>query len=353
MLLTDPRSWAQVAVLLLPVPLIVTTNLAVRTGSEALRTLNQVLLIAIAAFVCVLGLLTALTAPPPAAGIGLLLTGLAGLAVQVPAAGARLERWTRFEAGNQVHLLALVLTVLLVGTQVTTQLTSDVLAAAAHGAQLTRTDLVLQELPFLVAALLGAGLLTRRPPAATLERLGFVRPAWWQVVLGLAAAGVFVAFGEGMDRLGQWLTPDLAHRVGEANNRIFGGLGDPSGVITIALAAGICEEALFRGALQPRLGLLWPAVVFASVHTQYGLSVDSAAVLILAVGLGLVRRHTNTTTATISHVTYNAVVGFGFARLGVVPAVAVELLLLAVLGGTWLRARRRAAPQMGFPAPGG
>jgi len=147
-------------------------------------------------------------------------------------------------------------------------------------------------------------------------------------------AGLFYAFGVGADALAQWLTPGLAQRVNAASGRIFSGLGDPVGIATIAITAGICEELFFRGALQPRLGLVWPALVFASVHTQYGLSLDALAVLVLALGLGLLRRYTNTTTSALCHVTYNALVGVGIGALGLAPAIALEGVLLAAAAAT-------------------
>jgi membrane protease YdiL (CAAX protease family) len=157
------------------------------------------------------------------------------------------------------------------------------------------------------------------------------------VLLGLAAAGLFYAFGIGAEALAQWLTPGLAQRVNGAGGRIFAGLGDPLGIATIAITAGVCEELFFRGALQPRLGLLWPAVVFASVHTQYGLSLDALAVLVLALGLGLLRRYANTTTSALCHVTYNALVGTGIGFLGPIPAIALEAVLVVAALATWRR----------------
>ena len=142
--------------------------------------------------------------------------------------------------------------------------------------------------------------------------LGYRRPQWWHIVLALVAAGAFFALSTGFDILGGYLTPATARDVNSANSRIFGQLtADPAGVATIALAAGVCEEALFRGALQPRLGILWTSLVFASVHSQYGLSFDALAVFVLAIGLGLLRRCLSTTASTICHVAYDFLAGFG------------------------------------------
>jgi hypothetical protein len=343
-------AWDQELALLLPLPLLVSTGLTVGGARPRLRVFNQVLLLVLPAFLGMIGLADAAAGaghtPIVLAGLGLFLTGAVGLVVQVPPVARALRQVLPYDPENQVHVLALVLSIILVGTQLTTQLTSDVLATAAGGSALTPTDLVLQEIPFLLAAVLGVGWLTRRRPRQVLDRLGYRWPSWWQVVLACAVAGAFYAFGTGMDWLAQHLTPDLAHRVGAANDRLFGGLANPLGIATIAIVPGLCEEALFRGAMQPRLGLAWTAIVFTAVHTQYGLSLDAVAVLILAVGLGLLRRHTNTTTSTFCHIVYNGLVGFGLGWIGNGPALAVEGLLLAVLGTAAVvyLARRRRDP---------
>lgn len=343
-------AWAQAAVLLLPLPAVIVANLAERDPHGPFRAASGAILLAIPAFALALGGVQVVTDPAlRAGGFGLALSGAVALAVQAGPAGLLLQRLMPYRASSHVHRLALVLTVLITGNQVTAQLTSDVLATTAAGAALSRTDLVLQELPFLIAAFFGAGLLTRRSTRATAVRLGLVRPAPWQVAAGLVAAAAFVAFGTGMDRLAEVLTPDLARRVGAASGRVFGHLGDPAGVMTIAIAAGLCEEALFRGALQPRLGLLWPAVVFTAVHTQYGLSLDTVAVLVLATSLGLLRRYTNTTTTIVCHVAYNAAVGFGLGRLPPQQAIAVAAGLVTLLVIAWAAGRtfRPAVPPGG------
>ena len=353
----DLVAWSQVVVLLLPLPVAVTTNLTTGGRRPALATFNQVVLFAIPAFLALLGLFEAAAdSRLRLNGLGLLLAGVAALVAELPRGRRALARRLPFDPDLQVHQLALVLTVLLVGVQLTTQLTTDVLAAAAAGQALSRLDLVLQELPFLIAAALGVGFLTRRSAGETLDRLGFVVPRWWQVVLALAASLAFLAVGNGLDRLGEWLTPALSHRISEATDRLFGSLTDLGGVATLAIAAAVCEEALFRGALQPRFGLLWPAIVFAAVHTQYGLSFDTLAVVILALGLGLLRRYANTTTSTLCHACYDALVGLGLGRFGLAGAIAVEVVLVGVLVAAWVVHRRRArvfTGGMGIPRSDG
>ena len=61
---------------------------------------------------------------------------------------------------------------------------------------------------------------------------------------------------------------------------------DALGQVVTFVGAGICEEVLFRGALQPRLGLPATALLFASTHVQYGLSIILGLV-VLAVATSL------------------------------------------------------------------
>ena len=247
----------------------------------------------------------------------------------------RLARFLPIDPDSPVHAYALVLAVILFGTQVSTILFVDVLAVDQTLPPLSIADVLASETPFLVMALAGVGLYIRRNVAVTAERLGLVRPAWWQIALALAAAGGFFSLVQGADWLSHTLTPGVASQVDKTTQHVFGGLNDPTGIVAIALLPGICEEILFRGALQPRLGVVVTALLFTSIHTQYGLSFDALAVFVVAIGLGLIRKYTNTTTSSLCHVTYNLLAGVGIAGL-FGPAVAVEVVLVAAAGyGVW------------------
>jgi CAAX protease family protein len=276
--------------------------------------------------------------------IALSVCGALALSLVWPPGRTALARIIPVDPANPVHLLALVLTLTLFGLQAQSAFSGTLSQEAGSAQPLSRVDLVLGEIPFVLAAVVGVGIVIRRSAGEVVERLGYRRPEWWQVVLAIAAAGAFFALAIGFDALGSFLTPGTAQQVNSANNRIFGQLtADPTGVATIAIAAGVCEEALFRGALQPRLGILWTSLVFASVHSQYGISFDALAVFVLAIGLGLLRRYLSTTVSTICHVTYDFLAGFGLAGLSLALAGAAEAVLAAVLIGVLvvhLRSRR-------------
>jgi len=326
-------AWDQVAVLLLPLPLIAAANLPLRPPAgltpaavARLRSSFWLLLGVVPVSSVVFGLLSLRR---PSAGLILVVTGLLAASLLRYPTRAAIARVLPIDPASAMDATALVLSLVLFGSQLASQASTDLLAQeAGTGVSLGPLDLVAQEIPFLLAALLGVGLFLRRSPEAAVARLGLARPTGWQVLLALAAAGVFYAFGNGVDVLSHLLTPGLAGKVDAANQRLFGQLGDPLGIATIALSAGICEEILFRGAMQPRLGVLWTSLVFAAIHTQYGLSLDSVAVFILAIGLGLLRRIANTTTSTICHVVYNALVGVTVSGAWLVPAVGIEIALV-------------------------
>lgn len=264
-------------------------------------------------------------------GAGLVAVAVLLAVILLPRTMHRVARVVPLDATSVTSQAALMMAIAVIGTQLVTQATTDVLGEAARaGRGLTRLDLVLGELPFLVAAVFGVGWLIRRDTGRTIRRLGLNLPPIWVLAGALAAAIAFLGFGIGMDWLAHQVTPGLARRVDAANSNLFGGLGDPVGILTIALAAGVCEEVLFRGAIQPRLGLLLTSLLFTSVHTQYGISFDALAVFVLALGLGLIRIGGGTTAAIATHVAYDALVGAGLGSWAWPGLVALGSVLLLV-----------------------
>jgi membrane protease YdiL (CAAX protease family) len=272
---------------------------------------------------------------------GIMATAVVAATLAAKPVRDRVARVIPIDPDSPVHAYALVLAVILFGTQAATILFVDVLAVNQSQPPLALGDLMASETPFLIMALAGVGLFIRRDAAGAALRLGLTRPAWWQITLALAAAGAFFAFIQGADSLGHAWTPHVASQVDKTTQHLFGGLGDPVGIAALALLPGICEEILFRGALQPRLGLLATAILFASVHTQYGLSFDALSVFLVAIGLGVIRKYTNTTTSSVCHVTYNLLAGIGIAGGLFGLAVGVEVLLAAVTAYALWASRRR------------
>ncbi|MBT0732120.1 CPBP family intramembrane metalloprotease [Methanoculleus bourgensis] len=170
----------------------------------------------------------------------------------------------------------------------------------------------------LIASFLIAGACVRRTLPEALERLGLVRPTGREVVLAVAAALALVgAF--------HFIDPALAALVGylglpvtdtEAVNLLFAGSLTLPGIIVASIAAGFGEEVSIRGLLQPRFGILLPALLFASLHA-YQYSWDGLISVFLAgIVFAYIRRYSNTTTSAITHTVYDLVL-FALLMVGV------------------------------------
>jgi len=110
---------------------------------------------------------------------------------------------------------------------------------------------------------------------------------------GLAAA--VVAFDIGISR---WI-PDDAKDDGGVNERIF--RARPLWHIALLCAVvSICEELLFRGALQHAFGPYWTSIVFAAIHVRYLKHwIPTGLVFAISYGLGLLMTLTGTIWAPI------------------------------------------------------
>ena len=281
---------------------------------------------------------------PASVDIGYMVTGLVAATLVSKPVREWLSRHLPIDPDNPVHSLALVLAVILFGTQVSAIAFTDVLAADLKVPPLSIADLVAQEAPFAVIAFAGVGLYVRRSFAVSSDRLGLVTPAWWHITLAIGAAGGFWVLGEVSLWLSQIYTPDITAKVQHTSDHLFGGLGGPAGIAALALLPGVCEELLFRGALQPRLGLLVTSLLFAAIHTEYGLSIDVVTIFVIAIGLGLIRRYANTTATITCHVAYNLLASLTIAGSFQVGAYVVTAALLGVSAyAIWQRRRASSA----------
>jgi uncharacterized protein len=280
-----------------------------------------------------------------AVDIGIMVTAVVAATLASRPVRQQVARVLAIDPDSPVHAYALVLAVIFFGAQLSSIVFVDLLTIDQAQPPLALGDLVAQETPFLIMAVAGVGLYIRRDAAAAADRLGLIRPAWWHVVLALAAAGAFFALVQQADVLSHQLSPAVAHQVDQTTQHLFGALNNPLGIAALAFLPGICEEILFRGALQPRIGLLATALLFTSIHTQYGVSLDTASIFIVAIGLGLIRKYANTTSSMLCHVSYNLLAGVGIADSQIPVAAAIELVLAGVsVYAIWSQRRRRSVP---------
>ncbi|MBI3827126.1 MAG: CPBP family intramembrane metalloprotease [Candidatus Rokubacteria bacterium] len=152
-------------------------------------------------------------------------------------------------------------------------------------------------------AFAGVGFLITRGLRASLARLD-VRPIRARVVLlALAAAVAFHLVVGLMEHAESVWLPDIS-KLEDRFRYEFVGLPPWLGAVLVSVAAGLGEELVFRGALQPRLGIVPTALVFATFHVQYQLP-GMAMIFVVGLALGVLKQRTSTTFTACVHVFYD------------------------------------------------
>lgn len=170
------------------------------------------------------------------------------------------------------------------------------------------TELVVQAAVFLAIAYIAVGFPYWRDLLQATERLGIVVPDARTIGMGLAGTvGAFLVAGLA-GYISQQLNPDLGESLNEIVDTMTAQVQNPIGAVILGASAGIGEEAVFRGALQPRFGMVLPSLLFTMLHgPQYGFNVALLGLFGVSMILALLRKHVNTTAAMIAHALYNAV----------------------------------------------
>ena len=124
------------------------------------------------------------------------------------------------------------------------------------------------------------------------------------ILVGLLAAGVVIGLSHQLTthtRSGRALAQGLAG--------LLGPLETPH-VVVLALLSGVAEEAFFRGALQPRIGLVWASLIFGAVHFIPRPEFRLWTVFSIAAGFllgGLFEATGNLVAPVVAHVVVNGV----------------------------------------------
>jgi membrane protease YdiL (CAAX protease family) len=168
----------------------------------------------------------------------------------------------------------------------------------------------ISQLPLVIVAFCGVGFGVRRNFRETLARLGYgpITLPHLGIVALVVVGALLLSFAA--DWLFATLQPNLFEQVGEVSEGLLSpkGLSPAAAVLfalLIGLSAGVGEETLFRGAVQPRLGIVLTSVLWAAIHVQYGPSVILVYIFIFSLALGFLRNRINTTATFITHATYN------------------------------------------------
>lgn len=244
---------------------------------------------------------------------------LAGLLLFFRQPRRLLARRLPMDPDNHVHATALAaivgLTVILLGQLVATG-SQPVLLIMVKLDPKSFTDQTAVEL--LLGMLFGlawsipgtvvaAGYPVTRSLREALVRLGMVRPTLRQVLGGLVLAGLLVVAMGGLDHAVTWTWTALGLPTTDVDafEAMIKPAITPIGAVVVAVTAGVGEEMVVRGVLQPRLGILLPNLFFTSLHAlQYSWD-GLLSVFLIGMVLGVVRMRTNTSTACIVHGTYD------------------------------------------------
>lgn len=240
--------------------------------------------------------------------VGMVLLGMAFLAFMflLPAVRRALARWVPIDPRSPMDCTALALSVYYIGlTWIQIALLGGVSNLANVDLSLSVDVLLLNGLVLVLIALLGVGIGIRRKPAELPQRLGLGGIGRRHLLVAGGALVVFFALQVLVAALWSLLDPQGYEVISQAAEGLYISLDTPLRVLALALATGIGEEILFRGALQPRFGLGFTALVFALGHLQYGFTPALFQVFVVSLGLGWVRQEYNTTTCMIIHALYN------------------------------------------------
>jgi membrane protease YdiL (CAAX protease family) len=204
------------------------------------------------------------------------------------------------------------------------------------------SDLIAGGSLFAIVGLAAVGPGVRRGAVATLRRLGLLplSPAWWGLALLIGV--LLVPAGDRLVPALEHLSPaDCTVQQQQVLQSLSGEMRTALEQVGIAVAAAVGEELLFRGALQPRIGILLSTVLWASFHLQYTCNGLPAAPQLIIVALGFVfgalRRWGGLWAAIVAHAVYDATILLGASTSAQAVLVAGGAALAA--GGFLLPAR--------------
>lgn len=315
------------SILLISLPIlavIVTANLIALRGSRGARLAFNFLLFLGNFLLALFGLtlLLALSSMTNLAGAGLELfssgvgsaslvgMGLWGMLITLrPVRDALARLMPALEPDSPVHTLALVIVGYLMGNAAISLAPGALDALAEAAVRVSLFDVVAQQFVFVLGAFAGVGLLVRRDSSALNQRLGLVRPTPRQILTGVRWMLFFVVLQACISMTWALFQPEQVEQLTGINESLLGDFDTVWEWFVLAAAAGLGEELLFRGALQPIFGIIPTSIIFAISHVQYGLTPATMAIFLLSVVLGIIRKRSNTTVAILVHAGYNFILG--------------------------------------------
>jgi len=248
-------------------------------------------------------------------GIAIMLTGLLASMLFLRPVREGISRIIDIDEDNWLHTTAMVFAILLVGTSLATAANVDIsaLSGGAGGAVLT---VLLQDSFFVISALFGVGWMVRRDLGGVLKRLGLVKPRLKDICMSIGFLGLLFAIVIIVGLMSIMLDYDsgILETKDDPTVQMVGGITILTAIL-FALGASIGEEILFRGAMQPRLGVVITSLVFTAAHVQYPSPVQLGTLFAMSVVFGYERIKLNTSACIITHALYDMILLLGIVLL--------------------------------------
>jgi len=169
-------------------------------------------------------------------------------------------------------------------------------------------DLLLQVILFVGLAFITVGTGVYRTFRQAVDRLG-LRPISIVGIAVAAASVIGMLFISGIAGvLTELIQPDVVDDLNQVTNEMTADVQNLPGAVALGLSAGIGEELLMRGAIQPRFGIVITSLFFALLHTQYGLTFVLLGLFALGMVLGWLRNRYGTIAPIIAHALFNIIV---------------------------------------------
>jgi hypothetical protein len=240
-------------------------------------------------------------------GYGTALTAIISLFIFIRPIRIWISRLIDIDPENWLHATALVFAILLAGTSLATAISVDVIAFS-QSSGVGGSTVLIQDALLVLASFLGVGWLSRKKLKQCLKRLGIVKPSIKDLAWSVVFTGLLFLIVITIGMMSLLLSPEssVLETQEDPTVQILGSITILSALL-FALGAGIGEEILFRGAIQPRFGIILTSIIFAVMHIQYLDIISMSTLFLISVSLGYERKITNTTAAIITHTLYDLI----------------------------------------------
>jgi membrane protease YdiL (CAAX protease family) len=169
------------------------------------------------------------------------------------------------------------------------------------GGTISLSEVFVQGLAEAGVAFAAVGIWMYRTPRQAIERLGLVRPTMKLVFIAFGLFVLALVVNAVAYQVFRHLQPGEVEQYERVIKDTASGSNGPIAALIFGLSAGVGEELVFRGVLQPRFGLVVTAALFAAVHVQYGATFILVGLFGIGLVLGFERQRYGTTACILTH----------------------------------------------------